>query len=133
MQVKALDHFNVITERIDETAAFYGEVLGLQRRGGPPPLPPHLVQWMHDDAGRALVHINHSDCPRAFDREVRPGEPTGAIHHVAFACSGFDALTARLEARELAFHVNTIASIGLRQVFVTDPNNVVLELNFYGD
>jgi catechol 2,3-dioxygenase-like lactoylglutathione lyase family enzyme len=133
MRVNALDHFNVITEQLDKTAAFYTAVLGLERRDGPPPLPPHLVQWMYDDAGRAVVHLNHTDCPRAFDREVHPGSPTGAIHHVAFACSGFDQLIERLEARDLAHKVNAIESIGLRQVFVTDPNNVVLELNFYGD
>jgi catechol 2,3-dioxygenase-like lactoylglutathione lyase family enzyme len=133
MQVKALDHFNVITEQMDATAAFYGEVLGLQRRDGPPPLPPHLVQWLYDDTGRALIHVNHRDCPRAFNREVQIGEPTGAIHHIAFSCSGFDELVARIEARSLPFHVNAIPSIGLKQVFVTDPNNVVLELNFYGD
>ncbi|MFZ5744043.1 MAG: VOC family protein [Pseudomonadota bacterium] len=133
MRVNALDHFNVITEHMDETAAFYAAVLGLERRDGPPPLPPHQVQWMYDDAGRALVHINHTECPRAFDREVFPGQPTGAIHHVAFNCSGFDGLIERLDAAGLTRHVNTIASIGLRQVFVTDPNNVVLELNFFGD
>lgn len=133
MRINALDHFNLITGRIDETAAFYAAVLGLERRDGPPPFPSRLVQWMHDDAGRAVVHINHTDCPRAFDREVMPGEPTGAIHHIAFTCSGFAELIARLEARGLACFVNSIESIGLRQVFVTDPNNVVLELNFYGD
>lgn len=131
MRVNALDHFNVITDRMDETAAFYSAVLDLDRRDGPPGLPPHLVQWMYDDADRALVHINHTECPRAFDREVFPGEPTGAIHHVAFNCTGFDDLIARLEAHGLAHHVNRIDSIGLRQVFVTDPNNVVLELNFF--
>ena len=132
MKINALDHFNVITDRIDETAGFYTAVLGLERRDGPPPLPPQLVQWMHDESGRALVHINHPDCPRAFDREVFPGAPTGAIHHIAFNCSGLAAMLARLEAQGLPHQVNAIASIGLSQVFVTDPNNVVLELNFYG-
>lgn len=133
MQVKAIDHVNVITDRMEETVAFYAEVLGLERRDGPPPLPPHLVQWMHDEAGRAVVHINRTDCPRAFDRAVYPGEPTGAIHHVALACAGHAELVARLEARGLEYHVNLIESIGLRQIFVTDPNAVVLELNFFGD
>jgi type IV secretion system protein VirD4 len=26
-----------------------------------------------------------------------------------------------------------VASIGLRQIFTADPNNVLLELNFFGD
>ena len=133
MKVNALDHFNVITDRMDETAEFYSTVLGLERKDGPPPFPPHQIQWMYDAEGRPIVHINSLDCPRAFDRDVCPGQPTGAIHHVAFNCSGFDGLIARLDAAGLVHQVNTIASIGLRQVFVTDPNNIVLELNFFGD
>ncbi|MFM5886509.1 MAG: VOC family protein [Novosphingobium sp.] len=133
MRVNALDHVNVITDRMDETAAFYSAVLGLEQRDGPPPLPARLVQWMHDDQGRALIHINHTECPRDFDREVSPGAPTGAIHHIAFNCSGFDGLIERLDAKEVARQVNRIDAIGLRQVFVTDPNNVVLELNFFAD
>lgn len=133
MEVKALDHVNVITADIDATADFYAAILGLERRDGPPELLPDQVQWMFDSAGRAVVHINHTDCPRAFDRPVHPGEPTGAIHHVAFACTGFDALIAKLEAAGHAFQVNTLESIGLRQVFVADPNAVILELNFFGD
>jgi catechol 2,3-dioxygenase-like lactoylglutathione lyase family enzyme len=131
MRVNALDHFNIITDDIDRTAAFYAEVLDLERRDGPPPFTPQQIQWMYDNAGRAVVHINSIDCPRAFDRDVHPGQPTGAVHHIAFNCSGFDMLVSRLDDRGLDYHVNTIESIGLRQVFVTDPNNVVLELNFF--
>lgn len=131
MRVNALDHFNIITDDIDRTAAFYAEVLDLERRDGPPPFTPQQIQWMYDNTGRAVVHINSIDCPRAFDRDVHPGQPTGAVHHIAFNCSGFDMLMSRLDDRGLDYHVNTIESIGLRQVFVTDPNNVVLELNFF--
>jgi hypothetical protein len=31
------------------------------------------------------------------------------------------------------FQLNTVDAIGLRQIFVSDPNNVLLELNFFGD
>ena len=33
----------------------------------------------------------------------------------------------------LTVQTNAIAAIGLTQVFTTDPNNVLLELNFFGD
>lgn len=133
MQVNALDHVNVVTEDIDTTARFYEAVLGLERRDAPPPVPASEVQWMYDAAGRPLVHIAHADRHRALGRIVATGQPTGAIHHVAFACSGYAELIARLEAHGLAHRVSAIESIGLRQVFVSDPNNVLLELNFHGD
>ena len=36
MNVEALDHVNIITDRLDETAEFYGRLLGLERRDAPP-------------------------------------------------------------------------------------------------
>lgn len=131
MKVNALDHVNIITPDLDGTARFYAELFGLERRNGPPPLTPDNAQWMFDDAGRAVFHINSLDCPRTFDRAVTPG-PTGSIHHVALACSGYDDMIARLNARGMERQVNTVESIGLRQIFTMDPNGVLLELNFFG-
>lgn len=132
MKVNALDHVNVITENLDATAAFYTALLGLERRNAPPPLTPHNAQWMY--AGdKAIVHINTTDCPRTFDRAVEPGGLTGAIHHVALNCSGYDEVKARIEALGRSFKTNTVDAIGLRQIFTPDPNNVLLELNFFGD
>ena len=132
MKVNALDHVNIITSDLDATAQFYAELLDLDRRDGPPPLTPDNAQWMYDDAGRAIMHINILDCPRTYQREVTPG-PTGSIHHVALNCSGYDEMKARLGARGLDHQVNLVASIGLRQIFTMDPNGVLLELNFFGD
>ena len=131
MKVNALDHVNIITPDLVGTARFYAEVFGLERRNGPPPLTPDNAQWMYDDAGRAIFHINSVDCPRTFEREVAPG-PTGSIHHVALACSGYDDMIARLDARGMERQVNTVEAIGLRQIFTMDPNGVLLELNFFG-
>ena len=132
MKVNALDHVNIIAADLDGTARFYAEVFGLERRNGPPPLTPDSAQWMYDDAGRAIFHINSVDCPRTYEREVAPG-PTGSIHHVALNCSGYPEMIARLDARGMARQVNTVESIGLRQIFTMDPNGVLLELNFFGD
>ena len=131
MKVNALDHVNIITSDLDGTARFYAELLGLERREGPPPLTPQTAAWMYDAAGRAIFHLNSVDCPRTYAREVAPGA-TGSIHHVALACSGYDEMIARLDARGLERQVNTVAAVGLRQIFTMDPNGVLLELNFFG-
>ncbi|MCZ8368390.1 MAG: VOC family protein [Porphyrobacter sp.] len=131
MIVQRLDHVNIITDRLAETARFYAELLDLEERDGPPPLPPHQVRWMYDAGGQAILHINSLDCPRAFDREVVPGAETGAIHHVALRCGEFDEVKARLDRQGADYRVNDLSSIGLRQIFAADPNNVLLELNFF--
>ena len=133
MNVNALDHVNIITDRLDQTAEFYSVLLGLERRDGPAPLTPQNAQWMFDGAGRAIIHINAVDCPRAFERAVEPGALTGAIHHVALNCSGYDEVLGRVENMGMDFQINTVEAIGLRQIFTADPNNVLLELNFFGN
>jgi catechol 2,3-dioxygenase-like lactoylglutathione lyase family enzyme len=132
MHVNALDHINVITADVEGTARFYAELLGLERRNGPAPLPAAQVQWMYDRSGRPIVHVNSIDCPRTYERSVVPG-PTGALHHVALNCTGYAQMMSRLTAMDLTCQVNEVASIGLRQIFVQDPNQVLLELNFFAD
>ncbi len=133
MNVNALDHVNIITDRLDVTAEFYKSLLGLERRNAPAPMTPQNAQWMYDEQDRPIIHINAVDCPRAFAREVEPGSLTGAIHHVALNCSGYDEVLARISGAGMEFQINTVEAIGLRQIFTADPNNVLLELNFFGD
>ncbi|MEZ5743309.1 MAG: VOC family protein [Sphingomonadaceae bacterium] len=115
MKVNALDHVNIITDDLDATATFYEELLGLDRRDGPPPLTPQNCQWMYDLEDRPILHINSQDCPRFYDRETKSG-PTGAVHHVALNCSGYDEMVARLDGRGMAYEVNLVEAIGLRQI-----------------
>jgi len=128
--VEALDHVNIITADVEASVRFYVRLLGLEPRDGPPPLTHANARWMYDKGGRAILHINSLDCPRAFDREVNPG-PTGAMHHVALRCSGYQEVQARLDAAGLDYRVNEVPAVGLRQIFVLDPNAVLLELNFF--
>jgi catechol 2,3-dioxygenase-like lactoylglutathione lyase family enzyme len=128
--VEALDHVNIITADVEASVRFYARLLGLEPRDGPPPLTHANARWMHDKGGRPILHINSLDCPRAFDREVNPG-PTGAMHHVALRCSGYQEVQARLDAAGLDYRVNEVPAVGLRQIFVLDPNAVLLELNFF--
>ena len=132
MRVNALDHVNIIVADLDATARHYAELFGLERRDAPPPLTPRNAQWMYDAAGRAVIHINSLDCPRTYEREVDAG-PTGAVHHVALNCTGYDDMVERLNARALPHKLNIVKAIGLRQIFTMDPNGVLLELNFFAD
>ena len=133
MQVEALDHVNIITDRLADTADWYAATLGLERRDAPPPLTPQTAQWMFDAQGRAIIHLNSVDCVRTYDREVQPGGLTGAVHHVALRLTGFAEMKARLDARGADYRENLVEAIGLRQIFTADPNNVLLELNFFGE
>lgn len=131
MIVERLDHVNIICRDLAATARFYAELLSLEERDGPPHMQPDQVRWMYDSAGLAVLHLNSQDFPRRYDRDVVMGAQTGAIHHVAFRCQGFDEMIARLDARGADYRINDHSSSGLRQIFTADPNNVLLELNFF--
>lgn len=128
MTVKTLDHVNIQTRDMAGTIAFYGELLGLVARTAPRRKPEER-QWLY--AGdRAVIHLNLFGTDNTYEREVIPGGPTGAIHHVAFECDDLEGMVSRLEARGLRYERAELPEIGLTQLFVVDPNNVLLELNF---
>ncbi len=133
MKLNALDHVNIITDNLEGTVRFFVELFDLDVRDAPEPLPPEHVQWLYDDSGRAIFHINSKEMQQAYRRETETGPTTGAIHHVALDCSDHKAFSARLEAHGIDYRLNDIPSIQLKQLFFTEPNGVLLELNFRGE
>ncbi|MDB5690539.1 MAG: glyoxalase/bleomycin resistance protein/dioxygenase superfamily protein [Sphingomonas bacterium] len=124
-----LDHVNLQTTRLAETVAFYRDVIGLEVRD-PPGLDPKLVQWMHDESGHGILHLSTVGSLLGEAPADLQGGGTGAVHHVALDCTGHDAMIATLEANRLPYRLNHVGVIDLKQIFVSDPNGVLLELNY---
>ena len=133
MAANTLDHVNIVAQDLDVSARFYVTLLGLERRNGPMGLSADKVQWLYDHTGRPIIHLVVAEVGDALVRPATPSQTgTGAIHHVAFECYEYDAMVAGLDARGATYETRDYPSIGLRQVFTTDPGNVMLELNFRG-
>lgn len=130
MSVERLDHVNIVTDDLAASARFYADALGLKICDPPAPLTPDQAQWMQNDQGVYVLHLNSADCPRVFDRPMPKGN-TGPIHHVALKCTDYDGIAARINALGIEKQTADIPSIGLRQIFFHDPNGVLLELNFF--
>jgi len=126
----SLDHINIQTVKLGETVAFYRDVLELRAGDPPPPLDPELVQWMFDPEGRAIFHLSSPGSLNAIG-DINIGEDTGAVHHVALACEGHDPMIAKLDRLGLEHRENHVVAIDLKQIFVRDPNGVLLELNYH--
>ena len=126
MPTAALDHVNIQTTRLTDTVRFFADVLELAASDPPPPLDPALVQWMFDDNGRAIFHLTTPGSIGSYNESA----DTGAVHHVALDCSGHDAMVARLDRLGVAHRENHVTAIDLKQIFVRDPNGVLLELNY---
>lgn len=131
MRVNALDHVNIVARDLDDTVGFYRDLLNLVAHDPPPPLNPALVQWLHDADGRAIFHMSS---PGSLLGEAPLDDaPThsGAVHHVALSCTGHDEILGRIEDMGCEHRLNHVAAIDLKQIFVRDPNGVLLELNFF--
>ena len=61
--------------------------------------------------------------------KVQPPD-SGVIDHVAFGSRGFEAVKQHLTQAGVPFRVNQVPNSARWQIFLTDPNNVLIELNF---
>ena len=122
MSVGTLDHYNVSTRKLQETVKFYESVLGLVN--GPRPPFNFPGAWLYSD-GHPVLHLNDIS---PTDREQRPD--SGVIDHVAFGSRGFEAMKQHLAGSGVPFRVNQVPNSPRWQIFLKDPNNVEIELNF---
>ena len=122
MSVGVLDHYNVSTRNLRDTVRFYEEVLGLVN--GPRPSFDFPGAWLYSE-GHPVLHLNDIS---PTDKPQRPD--SGVIDHIAFGSRGFEALKQDLTRKGVPFRVNEVPNSTRRQIFVTDPNNVLIELNF---
>jgi catechol 2,3-dioxygenase-like lactoylglutathione lyase family enzyme len=122
MSVGVLDHYNVSTRNLRDTVRFYEEVLGLVN--GPRPPFDFPGAWLYSE-GHPVLHLNDIS---PTDKPQRPD--SGVIDHIAFGSRGFEALKQHLAGKGVSFRVNEVPNSSRRQIFVTDPNNVLIELNF---
>jgi catechol 2,3-dioxygenase-like lactoylglutathione lyase family enzyme len=131
MAVKGVNHVNIIANDLDETCRFYGDLLGFKRGETPGAAMGFKGAWLLDDTDQPIVHLMayHEERHAGLER----GSATGSIDHVAFTCEDFAGTLRRCEELGLDHKINDRQFGDLRQIFVTDPNNVALELNFAGD
>jgi catechol 2,3-dioxygenase-like lactoylglutathione lyase family enzyme len=122
MHVLDIDHAAIKTTRLEETLTFFVEVLGL--RVGPRPNFKFNGAWLYAD-DKDVVHLvetEHDKLP----------SPAASINHFALRVADFDAALVRLRNLGVPFETDTTPGGELRQVYVTDPNGVRVELNAPG-
>jgi len=135
----SLNHYSIRTTDLDACERFYCGLLGLVV-GPRPPFPfPGLWLYTGDTAvwANAAVHIIGIDRndPAGLkqylgDRDEASLHGTGAVDHVAFFATGLAETLQRLRSQGIELRERTVPLLNLHQVFVNDPNGVVVELNF---
>jgi catechol 2,3-dioxygenase-like lactoylglutathione lyase family enzyme len=122
MSVGLLDHFNIRTRRLADTVRFYEDILGLQNGDRPDFGFPGA--WLYSE-GRPVVHL--ADISPTAEQQ-KPD--SGVVHHIAFASRDFKGMQKHLHAKDVAFEIRVVPGGELWQIFVRDPNGVMIELNY---
>jgi catechol 2,3-dioxygenase-like lactoylglutathione lyase family enzyme len=146
MDIKRVDHYSIRTLDLESSRRFYTEVIGL--REGPRPPFDFPGYWLYSGDPPAdlrngprnygLVHLMGFDAnnPGSLDAYVGaresagPSTGTGALDHVAFAATGREALLERCRRLDVKYFERDVPMLGLRQVFLKDPDGVTLEINY---
>jgi len=129
MRVEGLEHVNIVAADIGRTVEFYEKVLGLEAREIPVAPPGYPGRWIYDEQDRAILHVQVHD-PERHGPLGEARSATGAIDHVALACSDFAEMRRRCDTMGLEYRVSDVPGRSFKQIFVSDPDNVMLELNF---
>jgi catechol 2,3-dioxygenase-like lactoylglutathione lyase family enzyme len=127
MPLEQLEHFTIACTDLERTRAFYCDMLGLE--AGPRPALPFKGYWLY--CGNVpVVHLGGADDMKAVTERTGGGTSTGALDHIAFRGRDAAETIARLKANDIPFRQNAVPSFGLHQVFVYDPDGLLIELNF---
>lgn len=119
MAIREMDHFTIVTDRLDDTLSFYA-MLGLA--DGPRPEFGFGGAWLYADE-RPVLHI--------VEVQSMPHSRRGVLDHMAFAGEGLLEMAATLTQRGLPYRIiRTPRPFSRWQMFVDDPNGVEVELDF---
>jgi catechol 2,3-dioxygenase-like lactoylglutathione lyase family enzyme len=123
--ISSLDHVLVLTDDLDASVAFYRDALGLEVCERPPlPFPGY---WLGVD-GRVSLHLAERS---AYDDALAAlglARSEGPVDHVSFLGRGHERLVERLDSAGVPVVRNEVPGV-FRQLFVTDPNGVRIEVN----
>ena len=112
----SLDHAHVFSSCLEDTVAFFTEMLGAS------------VVWDEEAAGvrnvrvpvvRGFIHI--------YDQPPK-GERAGAIHHLGIETDDLDGLVARMSKNGFRFRNEIREEPRFRYVMVAGPDDLLIEL-----
>ena len=119
MPATAMNHFTILTDDVEGTVRFYGDLLGLEP--GPRPNLAFPGAWLYGN-GAPILHVIGG----RQKSELR----AGVIDHMAFTGRDLAATLAALKSRGIEHECRRQVGSGTWQVFLHDPNGAKVELDF---
>ena len=122
MTIAGMNHFTVLTDDVERTVRFYGDVLGL--RAGPRPAFNFPGAWLYA-AEEPILHVIGGRSKNELN--------AGVIDHMAFTGRDLVATLATLKAQGIEHDCRRLVNSGVWQVFFFDPNGAKIEVDFAAD
>jgi catechol 2,3-dioxygenase-like lactoylglutathione lyase family enzyme len=124
MRLVDINHVAIRTLDLDATNKFYTEVLGMRLAKRPPFDFPG--SWLQ--IGETMIHVMAGKA--AYDTEGKFRPVGGTVDHISISAEGYDDFARRFEQHRLDYREFAVPEAGIMQLFVRDPNGILIELNF---
>jgi catechol 2,3-dioxygenase-like lactoylglutathione lyase family enzyme len=138
MPVTSLNHFLLVAKDLERTKDFYQRVLGMEVDPARPDFgfPGY---WLKAN-GETCVHLASQAPNKIRDQFLLKKHPrgttgSGAVDHIAFLAQNPGEVRGRIQKNKVEMHFRSFpdAQPPLFQIFLKDPDDVTIELNFLGE
>lgn len=136
MPITEINHYLIVSKNLERSRKFYEEVLGLKVASERPDFgfPGY---WLK--AGEAIcVHLASQAPNKIRDQFLLKKHPkgttgSGSVDHIAFLAKDPREVRERIRKNGVAMHFRSFPDAKLFQIFLRDPDDVTIELNFLGE
>src|SRR6185369_3088221 len=135
MPITELNHFLLVAKNLERTRKFYEKVLGFEVAERPDFGFPGY--WLAAN-GEICVHLASQDPNRIRDQFLLKKHPkgtkgSGSVDHIAFLARNPGEVRSRIQKNKVEMHFRSFPDAKLFQIFLKDPDDVTIELNFLGE
>ena len=131
MPIAELDHYFIWSKDLEKSRQFYCDILGLQVMPRP---TVKLPGYRFGANGKIQVHMGQAGWSSDDGNDsVTPTYEAGAINvdHIAFIATEAEIFAKHLRNIGVAFRIRYIDFMNLVQIDLTDPDGILVELNYY--
>ena len=135
MPITELNHYLLVAKDLEKTRDFYQKVLGLELAERPDfGFPGYWLKTGED----ICVHLASQEPNKIRDdfllKEHPPGtRGSGSVDHIAFLARDPEEVRTRIQQHNVEMHYRSFPDAKLFQIFLKDPDDVTIELNFLGE
>jgi catechol 2,3-dioxygenase-like lactoylglutathione lyase family enzyme len=135
MPITELNHYLLVAKDLERTKDFYQKVLGLELADRPDfGFPGYWLKTGED----ICVHLASQEPNETRDMFLLKKHPrgtagSGSVDHIAFLAKDPGEVRSRIQKHNVEMHFRSFPDAKLFQIFLKDPDDVTIELNFLGE